>query len=57
MRLSEGRALCLIQMIFGFEGNFLSGKNGNKLGGYTGQETYDYKGLNAALSGVNQQYF
>ena len=36
-------------------GNFLSGNNG--LGGYTGQATYDYKGLDAALSGINGQYF
>ena len=33
-------------------GNFLSGNNG--LGGYTGQATYDYKGLDAALSGINR---
>lgn len=36
-------------------GTFLTGNNG--LGGYTGQATYDYKGLDAALSGINKQYF
>ena len=57
MRLSAGRAFMFGPNDIWVYGNFLSGKNGNKLGGYTGQDTYDYKGLNAALSGVNKQYF
>ena len=39
------------------DGNFLSGKSGNGLGGYTYQKTFDYKGENAALSGKNGEYF
>ena len=57
MRLSKDRAFMFGPNDIWVYGNFLSGKNGNKLGGYTGQATYDYKGLNAALSGINQQYF
>ena len=52
MRLSVGRALIFGQNDIWVYGNFLSRKNGNKLGGYTDQDTYDYKGLNAALSGL-----
>ena len=33
------------------------GDSGNGNGGYTGQATFDYKGLDAALSGINCQYF
>ena len=53
IRLSEGRAFMFGPNDIWVYGTFLS----NNDGGYTGQATYDYKGLNAALSGVNQQYF
>ena len=57
MRLSVGRSFIFGPNDIWVYGNFLSRKNGNKLGGYTGQDTYDYKGLNTALSWVNRQYF
>ena len=57
MRLSVGRALIFGQNDIWVYGNFLSRKNGNKLGWYTDQDTYDYQGLNTALSWVNRQYF
>ena len=57
IRLSPERAFMFGPNDIWVYGNFLSGKSGNGLGGYTGQETYDYKGLGAALSGMNKQYF
>ena len=53
IRLSPGRAFMFGPNDIWVYGNFLS----NDSGGYTGQATYDYKGLDAALSGVNGQYF
>ena len=57
IRLSEARAFMFGPNDIWIYGNFLSGISGNGLGGYTGQATYDYKGLDAALSGINRQYF
>jgi len=57
IRLSPERAFIFGPNDIWVYGNFLSGESGNGLGGYTGQATYDYKGLDAALSGVNRQYF
>ena len=57
IRLSPDRAFMLGPNDIWVYGNFLSGKSGNGNGGYTGQATFDYKGLDAALSGINCQYF
>ena len=57
MRLSIDRAFMFGPNDIWIYGNFLSGKSGNGLGGYTYQRTFDYKGENAALSGINGEYF
>ena len=57
IRLSPARAFMFGPNDIWIYGNYISGKSGNGLGGYTGQATYDYKGLDAALSGLNCQYF
>lgn len=55
IRLCHDRAFMFGPNDIWVYGTFLTGNNG--LGGYTGQATYDYKGLDAALSGINKQYF
>ena len=57
IRLSPARAFMFGPNDIWVYGNFQSGKSGSGNGGYTGQATYDYKGLDAALSGINGQYF
>ena len=53
LRLSPGRPFMFGPNDIWVYGTFLSSNDG----GYTGQATYDYKGLDAALSGLNRQYF
>ena len=53
IRLCHDRAFMFGPNDIWVYGTFLS----NSEGGYTGQATYDYKGLDAALSGINKQYF
>ena len=55
IRLCHDRAFMFGPNDIWVYGAFLTGNSG--LGGYTGQATYDYKGLFAALSGINGQYF